>query len=99
MWLIGVILIVLQLAGMISAIRKKCKRNWFLALAAETVSLAAGVGLTVYYNDLPGQGKAPGLTYFGEIFWGAGLTGICILFLVVSMILFTVQFKKMVDKD
>ena len=98
MRIICVLLIVLQIASVVSAIRKECKLNWFVALAMEIVSLAAGVGMTVYYNDLPGKGKAPGLMYLGEFFWGAGTSVICILFLIVSIIMFALQSKKMGEK-
>lgn len=95
MRIICVLLIILQLVSIIIAIRKKCKLNWFVALATEIVSLAAGVGMTFYYNDLPGKGEAPGLTYFGEFFWGAGTTAVSILFLIISIIMFALQSKKM----
>lgn len=94
MVIIFAIFILLQIASIIYAVKKKQKRNWGIALVCECVITAIVVGLTVYFNGLKGKGSAPGLTYFSEVMAGMGSTVVCGGILLVSIILAVVQGRK-----
>ena len=78
----GVILI-FQIILFVISIRKKTKKLWRILFSAELVPLLISIGLMIYYNDLPGYGFMPGLTYLGEILFSLGAVVLyCISFLI-----------------
>ena len=60
------LLLILQVLLLILNIRKPLKKRWTLLFVSEAVSEAAAVLLMRYYNQLPGTGMMPGMTYFAE---------------------------------
>lgn len=47
----------------------KRKKGWVWLLLMEAVCAGGALWLMFYFDSLPGIGKAPGLTYFEEVFY------------------------------
>lgn len=94
MVIIFVVFVLLQIASILYAVRKKQKKDWGIALGCECLITAIVVGLTIYFNGLKGKGSAPGITYFRETIAGMGSTVICGMLLVTSIVLALVQIRK-----
>ena len=59
------------------------KKLWRILFSAELIPLLISIGLMIYYNNLPGYGFMPGLTYLGEILFSFGAVVLyCISFLI-----------------
>ena len=63
-----IVILIFQIILFVITIRKKNKKNlWRILFSAELISLLISIGLMIYYNNLPGYGFMPGLTYLGEV--------------------------------
>ncbi|HAB88400.1 MAG TPA: hypothetical protein DCE60_05225 [Coprococcus sp.] len=59
------------------------KKLWRILFSAELIPLLISIGLMIYYNNLPGYGFMPGLTYLGEVLFSFGAVVLyCISFLI-----------------
>ena len=63
-----VLLFVAQVVLLIFAVRKPEKNRWFKLFGLEILSAVGAAGLMYLFDALPGQGMAPGLTWFAEVF-------------------------------
>ena len=78
-----IVILIFQIILFVISIRKKTKKLWRILFSAELVPLLISIGLMIYYNDLPGYGFMPGLTYLGEILFSLGAVVLyCISFLI-----------------
>lgn len=62
-------LFVIQLILLVLAVRKPAKNLWPKLFMLELVSVLGAAGLMFLFDALPGAGKAPGLTWFAEVFY------------------------------
>ena len=62
-------LFVTQLIFLVFAVRKPEKNLWPKVFTLELMSALGAVGLMFLFDALPGSGKAPGLTWFAEVFY------------------------------
>lgn len=90
----GLVCLLIQIAAFVIIIRNRSKQQEILALGTELLAVAVNGGITWYYNQLPGAGETPGLTYFGCVVIGMGLTGVGLLILFVTLILCIVHGRK-----
>lgn len=80
-----IVVLILQVVMLAAAVRRPAKRKWaFLYLCEAGAALAAWV-LMRWYDNLPGYGMMPGLTYFAEAFFSMCAAGIYAVMLVVSL--------------
>ncbi|MBQ7983613.1 MAG: hypothetical protein IJ302_08585 [Clostridia bacterium] len=49
------------------ALKKQTRRGWGLLFAFSGIASAAAAVIARIYDQLPGYGKAPGLTYLAEV--------------------------------
>lgn len=84
------VLLLLQIFLLVVNIRKPLKKRWILLFVAEAISEAAAVLLMQYYNELPGTGMMPGLTYFAQTMYSMAAAAVYASMLVVSFIVMVV---------
>lgn len=90
-----IVLFILQIVLLAVSIRKKKWKLWFGLFLTELLSLLLAVGLTIYYDNLPGYGMMPGLTYFGEgifSFCAAGIYAVVLFGSVCSYFISTKEY-------
>lgn len=80
--------------SLILAIRRKSKRYWISLFILEAVSAVLAWRLGVWFDNLPGYGFMPGLTYISETLFGYGTAVISLGIAVLSAILWIVLKKK-----
>lgn len=70
--IVYLVLLAAQIALLVYSILRP-RLLWLgILLGAETLSAVGAWILTHYFDSLPGSGKAPGLTYFGETLFSMG---------------------------
>ena len=78
-----IVILIFQIMLFLISIRKKTKKLWRILFSAELIPLLISIGLMIYYNNLPGYGFMPGLTYLGEVLFSFGAVVLyCISFLI-----------------
>ena len=88
------LLFVLHIFLQVQAIRKDSKKLWLTLFLVELVSTLAANRIQNYFDNLPGDGFMPGLTYLGEVVFSllaSMLYGICFL---VSSCIFIVREER-----
>lgn len=90
---VGVCLIVAQLVSVWRALRVGTKRQRGRAFGIEALSVVGNVLIAVWYNNLPGKGEAPGLTYLGQTVMAMGLTVVSFVILLVTIVVFVKKRK------
>ena len=77
-----IVILIFQIILFVITIRKK-KKLWRILFSAELILLLISIELMIYYNNLPGYGFMPGLTYLGEVLFSFGAVVLyCISFLI-----------------
>ena len=82
-------ILILQIILLVITIRKKTKKLWRILFSIELIPMFISIGVMIYYNNLPGYGFMPGLSYLGEVlssFGAAVLYGISFLVSICSRI-------------
>ena len=74
-----IVILIFQIILFVITIRKKTKKLWWILFSAELIPLLISLGLMIYYNNLPGYGFMPGLTYLGIL---GAVVLYCISFLI-----------------
>lgn len=78
-----IVILIFQIILFVITIRKKTKKLWRILFSAELILLLISIGLMIYYNNLPGYGFMPGLTYLEEVMFSFGAVVLyCISFLI-----------------
>ncbi len=67
-----ILILILQIILLVIAIRKK--KLWGMLFSIEVIPMVIAIGLTIRYNNLPGYGFMPGLSYLGEVLFSFGAT-------------------------
>ena len=70
--IVYLVLLAAQLAMLVYCVLRPRPLFWGILLGAEALSALASWLLTHHFDNLPGSGKAPGLTYFGETRFSMG---------------------------
>ena len=89
-----ILIFVVQIILLVKVIKKKTKKLWTGLFVAELIPMLLAGILTAYYENLPGYGFMPGLSYLGEVlfsFFAAVLYGVNFL---ISLCICIVQAKK-----
>ena len=94
MVILYIFLLALQVLSLILAIRRKSKRYWISLFILEAVSAVLAWRLGVWFDNLPGYGFMPGLTYLSETLFGYGTAAISLGIAALSAILWIVLKKK-----
>ena len=90
--IIYIVILILQIILLVITIRKKTKKLWRTLFSIELIPMLISIGLMIYYNNLPGYGFLPGLSYLGEVLFSLGaavLYGISFLISICSCIVTT----------
>ncbi|SET30627.1 hypothetical protein [[Clostridium] polysaccharolyticum] len=90
-WL-GAVLWIAQLICFLLPFQKKNKG--IINLAAGAISSIGNVWIAVYYNNLPGKGPMPGLTYISQTFLAFGFVILAVVLLVFGVILAVIQKRR-----
>ena len=78
-----IVILIFQIILFVITIRKKTKKLWRILFSSELIPLLISIGLMIYFNNLPGYGFMPGLTYLGEVLFSFGAVVLyCISFLI-----------------
>ena len=88
------ILLAMLILLLILAISKPLKKRWSLLFLAEAISEAAAVMLMHYYNELPGAGIMPGMTYFAETVYSMIAAAAYAGMLAVSLLAYLLLMNK-----
>lgn len=83
---VGACLIVAQLVMAWMALRVGTKKQKAIALGMDVLSVIGNALIAVYYNNMPGKGKAPGLTYLGQTVVAMGLMVVSFVVLLVTIV-------------
>lgn len=71
------------------------KKIWRILFSSELIPLLISIGLMIYFNNLPGYGFMPGLTYLGEILFSFGSVVLyCISFLISICSYIAISYKQ-----
>lgn len=90
---VGACLIVAQLVSVWRAPRDGVKRKKGKVIGIEALSVVGNALIAVWYNNLPGKGETPGLTYLGETVVAMGLTVVSFVILLVTLVVFAKKRK------
>ena len=63
------LLFAVQIGLLVFALKRLTTSHWCLLYVIEMLSVVAALILMVYFDNLPGYGMMPGLTYFAEVFY------------------------------
>ena len=88
------LMFLVQLILLIFAVRKPEKNRWPKLFGLEILSAVGAAGLMFLFDALPGQGMAPGLTWFAEVFYSLFAAGGYSLMLIVSVVVWIFAKKK-----
>lgn len=90
-----IVIFTFQIILFVITIRKKTKKLWRILFSSELIPLLISIGLMIYFNNLPGYGFMPGLTYLGEIFFSFGAVVLyCISFLISICSYIAISYKQ-----
>ena len=99
-WILLVIYIIVAILEIILYIRtiKGKNKSWMKLILMESIALISAILMGIYFNNLPGSGFMPGLTYLGEWLFsmGAALLYFIILFVTIcsKIIVYENNLKK-----
>ena len=88
------LMFLVQLILLIFAVRKPEKKLWSAVFMTEFLSALGATGLMFLFDALPGQGMAPGLTWFAEVFYSLFAAAGYSLMLIVSVVVWFFAKKK-----
>lgn len=88
--IIYILAFILQIVGLIKCIKNNLK--WRILILFETLSIFAAMFLMYYYDNLPGHGFMPGLTYFAEVLGSFGAIILYITILVITLFIDLIIF-------
>ena len=90
-----IVIFTFQIILFVITIRKKTKKLWRILFSSELIPLLISIGLMIYFNNLPGYGFMPGLTYLGEILFSFGAVVLyCISFLISICSYIAISYKQ-----
>ena len=90
-----IVIFTFQIILFVITIRKKIKKLWRILFSSELIPLLISIGLMIYFNNLPGYGFMPGLTYLGEILFSFGAVVLyCISFLISICSYIAISYKQ-----
>ena len=87
---------VAQIVLFVLAVKRKTNKNWLTLFLAEIIPMIISLCLMIYYNNLPGYGFMPGLSYLAEVLFSFGATvlyGVLLLVSICSFIVIKVKNK------
>ena len=99
-WILLVVYIIIAILEIILYIRtiKGKNKSWIKLIFIELIALIVAFGIGIYFNNLPGSGFMPGLTYIGEWLFSmaAALLYFVILFITIcsKIIVYERSLKK-----
>ncbi|MBR4110909.1 MAG: hypothetical protein IKK43_04410 [Clostridia bacterium] len=91
-----------QIVLLVKAIKKKETKSWVKVFLLETFSIIISITLWQYYENLPGYGFMPGLSYLGEVLFSFGsaiLSVIVLLITICAKIIIYIKSKKNNNKN
>ncbi|MBQ8527578.1 MAG: hypothetical protein IJ429_03805 [Lachnospiraceae bacterium] len=93
--MVYIMIFVCQIVFLVKAIKKKNWKTWTILFVLEIASLIIALSLMVYYENLPGYGFMPGLSYLGEVLasFAAALL-FFVIFLISAIICIVISEKK-----
>ena len=93
-----IIIAIFQLFLLITSIKNNKPKNWIILISTEIISVLLSCFFTVFFNSLPGEGSAPGLTYFAEVFYSMIavliFSAILIITIFIKIILILINYMK-----
>ena len=95
LYLLSVYIIVfaVQVILLIKAVKKSEKKYWVIEILLETTSIICSGLLVYYFNELPGNGFMPGLTYLGHWLFSVGATALYLVMFGVTLLLRNHYYK------
>lgn len=83
---VGAGLVIAQLVMAWLAVRVRTKKQKGIALGTDVVSVIGNALIAASYNNLPGKGEAPGITYLGETVMAMGLTIVSFVVCLITIV-------------
>ena len=91
---IYIAIFVIQIILLVKSIKKKEKKYWIRVFVLEIISILVSIILYKYYENLPGYGFMPGLSYFGEILFSMGAIFLYGIMLCITSLIKIITFEK-----
>ena len=95
--IIYIIIFIVQIVLFVLAVKRKTNKTWIFLFSAEIIPMIISLCLMIYYNNLPGYGFMPGLSYLAEVLFSFGATilyGVLFLVSVCGFVVIKVKNKK-----
>ena len=90
MFIAYIAIFILQIVLLVLSVRKKSAKLWLFLILSEVIPMIAAFILMRYFNNLPGYGFMPGLSYFGEVISSLGAVILYAVTLFISLCTFLV---------
>lgn len=88
------VLLGLNILVLIYVALNRKKWMWVTLYGYEVACFLASAVNCAYYDSLPGSGKAPGLTYFGEVmYYFFSCVGFGVVFVITSIVFAIFYYK------
>lgn len=78
------VVFIVQIIFFVNAVKRKNKKHWVSLFSLEIIPAFIALGLMLYYENLPGYGFMPGLSYLGEVLSSFGAMVIYGIMFVIS---------------
>lgn len=90
-----ILIFILQIVLLVKSIRRDSKKLWVRLFLLELIPMFIAIVLEKYYDNLPGYGFMPGLTYMGEVLFSFGASVLYgVSFLISACIFIVIEEKK-----
>lgn len=96
LFIIYILIFIFQIFFLVQCMKNKNK--WKKLFLFETIALILALILLWYYNQLPGYGFMPGLTYLGEVLVSFGAIVIFLVMLFASIVLRLITYARNKNK-
>ena len=89
-----IIILAAQITSLVFAIKKKTTKLWVGTFVSEIIPLILSIITMLYFNNLPGYGFMPGLSYLGEILFSFCAAALYTIMILISFIVFLCLNKR-----
>ena len=88
--IIYIVILIFLIVNFVKCLKSKVK--WSRLFIFEIFSTILSAILLMYYNNLPGSGFMPGLTYIGEVLFSYGAMIIYSIILAITLIIKLIMY-------
>lgn len=100
-WILLVVYILVAILQIILYIRtiKEKNKSWLKLILMESMALISAIAIGIYFNNLPGSGFMPGLTYLSEWLFSMGAALLYFIMLFITICSKIIVYEKNLKKQ